>query len=75
MFGKGDRKQLSGLISLEGKRALITGSASGIGEAIAYRYAEAGADLKLVDIDVQRLNKPIRKRYWVSGMDSGMLTS
>ena len=57
MFGKGDRKQLTELISMEGKRALITGSASGIGEAIAYRYAEAGADLELVDIDIQRLRR------------------
>jgi len=35
---------LSELISLEGKRALITGSAAGIGRAMAYRFAEAGAD-------------------------------
>jgi NAD(P)-dependent dehydrogenase (short-subunit alcohol dehydrogenase family) len=43
------------LISLRGKRALITGSAAGIGKAIAYRFAEAGADLELVDIDQERL--------------------
>ncbi len=39
------------LISLNGKRALITGAGAGIGKAIAYRYAEANADLELVDID------------------------
>jgi NAD(P)-dependent dehydrogenase (short-subunit alcohol dehydrogenase family) len=44
-------KPLSELISLEGKRAVITGSAIGIGRAIAYRFAEAGADLELVDIN------------------------
>jgi NAD(P)-dependent dehydrogenase (short-subunit alcohol dehydrogenase family) len=42
---------LSELISLHGKKALITGSGSGIGKAMAYRFAEAGADLDLVDID------------------------
>jgi NAD(P)-dependent dehydrogenase (short-subunit alcohol dehydrogenase family) len=42
---------LSQLISLKGKRALITGAAAGIGRAIGYRFAEASADLDLVDID------------------------
>ena len=47
---------LTSLISLAGNSALITGSATGIGEAIAYRFAEAGADLHLVDIDAEGLN-------------------
>ena len=48
-------KPLSELVSLEGKRALITGSAAGIGKAMAYRFAEAGADLELVDINIKGL--------------------
>jgi 3-oxoacyl-[acyl-carrier protein] reductase len=48
-------KPLSELISLEGKRALITGSAAGIGRAMAYRFAEAGADLELVDMNIKGL--------------------
>ena len=46
---------LSQVLSLEGKRALITGAASGIGKAIASRFAEAGAALELVDVDADRL--------------------
>lgn len=45
------RPPLATLISLEGKRALVTGAASGIGRAIAWRLAEAGAGLELVDVD------------------------
>jgi NAD(P)-dependent dehydrogenase (short-subunit alcohol dehydrogenase family) len=46
---------LSRLISLEGKKALITGSGAGIGTAIAQRFAEAGADLELVDVNEKSL--------------------
>ena len=42
--------------SLHKKLVVITGAASGIGEALAHACAEAGADLLLADIDKQRLN-------------------
>jgi len=48
-------KPLSELISLKGKTALITGSAAGMGRAMAYRFAEAGADLELIDINKRGL--------------------
>ena len=48
-------KPLAELISLSGKRALITGAAAGIGRAMAYRFAEAGAELELVDINERGL--------------------
>lgn len=48
---------LADLISLQGKRALITGAAAGIGRAIAWRFAEAGAALDLVDIEERALAK------------------
>jgi short-subunit dehydrogenase len=54
---KGSLPLLSELLSLQNKTALITGSGSGIGEAIAYRFAEAGANLELVDIDEEKLKK------------------
>lgn len=48
---------LSKLISLRGHRALITGAASGIGAAIAMRFAEAGASLLLMDVQADALRR------------------
>lgn len=50
-----NRPGLDDLISLKGKHALITGAAAGIGKAIAYRFAEAGADLSLIDFNGDNL--------------------
>jgi NAD(P)-dependent dehydrogenase (short-subunit alcohol dehydrogenase family) len=44
-------KSLTELISLAGRRAVVTGGAQGLGKAIALRLAEAGADLVLGDLD------------------------
>jgi 3-oxoacyl-[acyl-carrier protein] reductase len=41
--------------TLEGRRAIVTGAASGIGAAIALTYARAGAQLVLADRDATRL--------------------
>jgi NAD(P)-dependent dehydrogenase (short-subunit alcohol dehydrogenase family) len=59
------------LISLRGKRALITGSASGIGRAMAHRFAEAGADLELVDIDLDGL-KAVHQELTALDVDVGV---
>jgi NAD(P)-dependent dehydrogenase (short-subunit alcohol dehydrogenase family) len=39
------------LLSLRGRVAVVTGAATGIGLAVARRYAEAGASVLLTDID------------------------
>ena len=44
-------KDISRLVSLEGKVAVVTGAASGIGRAAAKLLAEAGAATALLDID------------------------
>jgi all-trans-retinol dehydrogenase (NAD+) len=41
--------------ALAGKRVLVTGGASGIGKAIATRFAAAGAEILLVDLNEQAL--------------------
>ena len=50
-------RTLCQMLSLEGRRTLITGAASGIGRAMAERFAEAGSSLELVDIDGEGLGK------------------
>ncbi|BDR91077.1 SDR family NAD(P)-dependent oxidoreductase [Vulcanisaeta souniana] len=61
-------RPINDLISLRGRRALITGAASGIGRAMALRFAEAGASLYLVDVNEAGLNEvanEVRGRFGV----------
>lgn len=49
--------RLEALIDFKGKSVLITGAAAGIGKAMAYRFAEAGAAVELVDLDTEALTR------------------
>lgn len=40
----------SGIFSLEGHKAVVTGCTRGIGQAVAIGLAEAGADLILIQV-------------------------
>lgn len=44
-------RPLTDLVSLAGRRAVVTGAAKGLGAAIARRLAEAGAAVLLADLD------------------------
>ena len=52
-------KNLQDCISFQGKKVLITGAAAGIGKSITYRFAEAGADIIMIDINEKGLNSAL----------------
>lgn len=50
---------LSDLINLSGKTAIVTGGAVGIGFGIAYRLAEAGANVVVADVNKEAANAAV----------------
>lgn len=50
-------KSLQEMINLNGRAAIVTGGAKGIGYAIAYRLAEAGAKVLIADLDEETAEK------------------
>lgn len=49
------------MISLAGKTAFVTGSARGIGQSIALRLAEAGADIAVSDLEADWCDESVEK--------------
>jgi NAD(P)-dependent dehydrogenase (short-subunit alcohol dehydrogenase family) len=59
-------KTIAELVSLKGKTAVITGSAKGVGYAVAERLAEAGASIVIADINLVNADlaaQKIAKKY------------
>ncbi len=52
---------ISELFDLTGKAALVTGGASGIGQAISKRLAEAGASVMIADINTEAANQAAKE--------------
>ncbi len=68
-------KSLTELVSLRGRRAVVTGGARGLGKAIAARLAEAGADLLIGDLDEEQATaaaKELAERHGVRAIGAAM---
>jgi 2-keto-3-deoxy-L-fuconate dehydrogenase len=61
----------SGKFRLDGRAAIITGGASGIGFAIALEFARAGADVHIFDLALDRANQAAQRIVEAGGMAKG----
>ena len=60
---------------LEGKVALITGAARGIGKAIAEKYASHGANIAFTDLNIDETGDATKKELESYGVKVLALTS
>lgn len=67
-------RPLTDLVSLSGRRAVVTGGARGIGAAISRRLAEAGATLAVADLDDDAATATAAQLTTVHGVDAVGLT-
>src|SRR5687768_9571585 len=56
-MGAGARRRAGADVKLQGKVVVVTGAASGIGRAMARRFASEGAAVVAVDVDAARVEK------------------
>ena len=54
-------QSIAQLFDLTGKAAIVTGAAMGLGQAIAFRLAEAGASVMITDIDLEAANDTVQQ--------------
>lgn len=64
---------LSELCALQHKNAIVTGGARGIGEAIALRFAEAGANVVVVDRDGDAVGAVVARIHLAGGRALGLV--
>lgn len=55
------------IFSLEGKSGFITGGAQGIGQCIAKAYCKAGAEVGIVDINLEKAEATAKALYELTG--------
>lgn len=70
-FSDVSAEPIANLIALNGRAALVTGGAQGLGRAIAERLAEAGANIALADLNVELASESalaIGARYGVKAV-------
>jgi NAD(P)-dependent dehydrogenase (short-subunit alcohol dehydrogenase family) len=55
---------------LDGKKIFVTGGARGIGKSVAIAFAEAGADLAIVDVDIETAQQTAREIKEIHGVQT-----
>jgi NAD(P)-dependent dehydrogenase (short-subunit alcohol dehydrogenase family) len=55
---------------LDGKKIFVTGGARGIGKSVATAFAEAGADIAIVDLDIEEATKTAKELEENNGIKS-----